>query len=394
MDDMQVSMQVSVAVMYHPSRERSARAVARGCAELSPILVPDPDPGGPPSPLRTAKRAWAACPPGATHHLVLQDDVVLAADFVTQLTGAVRLRPAHAVALYANRNSVRNSYLLRRAAALGSRWAPLSRHEYTPTLGLLLPAEHARALAEYLRAFPDDYRDDDEAVTVFCRERGVPAVGTVPSLIDHGDLPSVAGNGTHGTRHAAVFADHAGVDAGYWNGAEAAGAPGARALLPHTLELHDSRCLIRFARPAAGEPVDSLFGWYWHDWCELLGASPEAVLAGWAEHMEGGDAYASMGVADAMVFPVEAALEVWAAGYLLGVDVSADPDAAVPEVSPVFRRSVETWLDAGLAEPDRERLDAAGRAGLVETCLAGFRAGVLAGLAPAAPADLCGIEAP
>ncbi|MFI6290459.1 hypothetical protein ACIBEJ_02685 [Nonomuraea sp. NPDC050790] len=365
-------LKLSVAVRYHPSREPAAKALAAQCAELSPLLVPDPDPAGPPSPLRAAGRAWAACPDAATHHLVLQDDVVLAKDFAAHLKAAVRQRPAHGLALYVERDSPRNSYLFRRAAALGTPWAALSRFEHTPAPGFLLPAADARALAARLARVPDAFRDD-EVVTAFCRERGVRVVALVPSLVDQGDLPGVAGDDGHGERHAAAFADHAGIDPSFWAAGAAEGVwPG----LPYTLELRDSRCLIRFA---TGEPVDNPFGWYWHDWCDLLGVDADEVAEEWAAYMEETSLYAPVSVAG-LVFPYAAALEVWAAGYILGFDVSSSRPGGGPPgpVSPVLRACVASWLDGGLSRRDEARLDFYGRVELADTCVAGFRAGCAA----------------
>ncbi|MGN0111711.1 MAG: hypothetical protein ACI38P_08665, partial [Cellulosimicrobium funkei] len=103
---------LSVVVMHHPARG-DVSALVRACAPLDVRVVEDPDPEGPPSPLRTAKRAWAAVAPGATHHLVLQDDVAPVAGFAELVRRAVRARPRHAVALYSNWNSPRNAYLVR-----------------------------------------------------------------------------------------------------------------------------------------------------------------------------------------------------------------------------------------------------------------------------------------
>ncbi len=50
------------------------------------------EPDGAPTPLRSARLAWEAAYPGATHHLVLQDDAVPCADFRSRLTCEV-LRP-------------------------------------------------------------------------------------------------------------------------------------------------------------------------------------------------------------------------------------------------------------------------------------------------------------
>ncbi|HCT76464.1 MAG TPA: hypothetical protein DGG94_10265 [Micromonosporaceae bacterium] len=359
-------MRLSIAIMYHPSRAASAETIAEQCAELAPALVQDPHPHGPPSPLRTAKRAWAACPGDATHHLVLQDDVVLAKDFVSHLRTIVRMRPAHGIALYVNGTSKRNGHHFRQAAALGRRWAPVSRYEYTPTLSFLLPAAHARGLAAHLRTIPDEFRDDDEAVTDFCRDNDIPVVSVVPSLVDHGELPSVAGNDSHGFRHAIAFADDVGVDIDHWAmpDNESARFSGP----PHVLQVHDSRCVIRFVQSASDEPVDTLFGWYWHDWCELLGVSAQDVLDTWLAHLGDGPAMVA----------VTAGLEFWAAGYLLGFDVSHSDVARPANVSPTFQRSIESWLAVGLSPEDERRLDTTGRLALVDTCVAGFRAGCAA----------------
>jgi hypothetical protein len=368
---------LSVAVMYHPSRAASAREVLAHCAALSPRPVPDPDPTGPPSPLRTAKQAWSACPDDATHHLVLQDDLVLADDFAAHLEAVVLQRPVHGIALYVNRNSPRNSYLFRRAAAAGARFAPVSSFEYTPTLGFLLPAEQARRLAAHLRTVPDERRDDDEAVTVFCRDRDIPVVAAVPSLIEHRDLPSVADNESHGPRHAAAFLGRAGLDTAYWADQPAEAGTGPWRGIPFTLEVRDSRCLIHFARSGAGEPVDNLFGWYWHDWCELLGARGDEILDAWGAHLESAAGGGAADIVRGGAVPFATALEFWAAGFLLGFDLllSAGVNAWSAADRRVLRRSVDSWVAGGLSAHDEPFADGAVRAGLAELCLAGLAVG-------------------
>jgi len=57
--------------------------------------------------------------------------------------------------------------------------------EWVPAQGFLLPTALARELAGYLAGIPDEVCDDDQMTAVFCRERGIPVVATVPSLIDN-----------------------------------------------------------------------------------------------------------------------------------------------------------------------------------------------------------------
>ncbi|WP_051653600.1 hypothetical protein [Kitasatospora cheerisanensis] len=379
-------IELSVAVMYHPSRVANLPRLVESCAPAVPQLVADPDPAGPPSPLRTAKAAWAAVPDTATHHLVLQDDVLLAEGFTAHLERAVRARPQDGIALYVNRNSPQNSYLVRRAAAAGSPWAPLSPHEYTPTLGLVLPAADARALAQYLRTHPDDLRDDDELVTGFCRDRGITVLATVPHLVEHANQPSIAGNAEHGIRCGVAFAG-GGADPS----PEQWAVPLPKDLLRRAaagwdrefaVEFYDSRCLLRFVRAGRGEPVESSFGWEWTDWSAAVGVPPDAVLAALAEELSAPGSAARTAALSAV--PARTAADLWAAAYLLGADaatVEGPPEARLPRADRdrLVRRAVESWIACGLNAEDAAAADERARRALTELALAAVARGAAAG---------------
>jgi len=342
---------ISAVVMHHPARG-SVDALVAACHPLDVRVVEDPDPQGPPSPLRTAKVAWAAIAPGATHHLVLQDDVTPAAGFAEHVHRAVRSRDRHALALYTNWNSPHNAYLVRSAAVSGQVWAPLGHHEWVPTLGLVLPADAARRLAAHLATFPDDYRDDDEAVVTFCAQEGLPVVATVPHLLEHGGGPSLAGNASHGPRHATVPAGARTLPADRWStpGVDVFPARRSQARSPVAVELRDSRCTVRVLRPHVGEPLEHPFGWDWADWSWWLGADPQVV--------EG--AVAALPVpARAAHLPERLRAEVGAAAFLLGFDAAhtAWPDVpaapATPRLGEAERvAAIRTWVLSGLAGPD------------------------------------------
>ncbi|NMF30389.1 hypothetical protein [Cellulosimicrobium aquatile] len=345
---------LSVVVMHHPARG-DVSALVRACAPLDVRVVEDPDPEGPPSPLRTAKRAWAAVAPGATHHLVLQDDVTPVAGFAELVRRAVRARPRHAVALYSNWNSPRNAYLVRAAAAAGQAWAPLGHDEWVPTLGLVLPADGARRLAAHLATLPDDARDDDEAVVAFCARERYPVVATLPHLLEHGDGPSLAGNDAHGARHATVPAGDV-VDPDAWDrpGPERTPARVPATLRPVAVTLERSRCTLRVLRPAAGEPLEHPFGWAWDAWAGWLGVDPAVVAHDVAA--------LAAGVCPRLGDVGPAALvELGAACWLLGSDVArtAWPPAAGPGTTAHRAAAVRTWVLSGLLPADRpeDRVD-------------------------------------
>ncbi|MFG1857400.1 hypothetical protein ACGFJT_36585 [Actinomadura geliboluensis] len=348
-------IRIGTVIMHHPRRAERLRALTASFGELRPRIVRDPDPDAAPSPLRTAKRAWAAIDDDSTHHLVLQDDVVPAPGFARHLHEVVAAHPDHGIAMYSHWNSPHNSYLSRRGAVAGTACVPLSATEWTPTQGLVLPVAAARRLAAHLAGVPDEAQDDDEQVVVFCRREGVPVVATVPHLLDHGHDPTIVGH--HGRLHSTVFAPRAAVPDGHWSIAGRL-EPG-----PYAVELLDSRCGVRLMDR---EPVEHKFGWYWYDACALTGRDPEAVLA---------EAAPRMGRLPGRL--VRPATEVWAAGFLLGADV-ASAGAPPPGGGPLTRTAVETWVDSGLSEDDHAMAGRAGRTALADLGVAAVRAGLVA----------------
>ncbi|MCO7273484.1 hypothetical protein [Cellulosimicrobium cellulans] len=339
---------LSVVVMHHPARGDVSDLVA-ACAPLDVRVVEDPEPDGPPSPLRTAKRAWAAVAPGATHHLVLQDDVAPVPGFAELVLRAVRARDRHAVALYSNWNSPRNAYLVRAAAVAGQAWAPLGHDEWVPTLGLVLPADGALRLAAHLATLPDDERDDDEAVVTFCAREGYPVVATLPHLLEHGDGPSLAGNDAHGARHATVPAGDA-VDPDAWDrpGLDREPSRSPATLRPVAVTLERSRCTLRVLRPGTGEPLEHPFGWGWDAWSWWLGVDPAAVAHDVTALVAGASPALGRVSRDALV-------ELGAACWLLGHDVARTdwPPPAGPDASAHRAAAVRTWVLSGLLPADR-----------------------------------------
>ncbi|MEU3600393.1 hypothetical protein ABZ714_16985 [Streptomyces sp. NPDC006798] len=97
---------IGAAVMTHPARRAVAAALAARLDHWGAVVAEDPLPGRPPATLRAARAAWAAIAPGASHHLVLQDDVELCADFARLVTEAVSRHPDTPLALYANSSAV------------------------------------------------------------------------------------------------------------------------------------------------------------------------------------------------------------------------------------------------------------------------------------------------
>ncbi|QGQ19874.1 hypothetical protein GC089_12445 [Cellulomonas sp. JZ18] len=179
-------------------------------------VVLDPDPDGPPSTVRTARRAWRPWHASATHHLLLQDDVTLPPDFGRHVTAAVAARPDAALSFFSEWGSF-TSHALRVGAYAGYPWVR-QPDTYLATQALVLPVGHADALA-HLLAGADLDEPDDHAVHRYVTGAGIEHLVSSPNLVQHDDRPSVVGNGAMGARRATVpLAASAPPSATWWRG--------------------------------------------------------------------------------------------------------------------------------------------------------------------------------
>ncbi|MET9426634.1 hypothetical protein [Streptomyces sp. NPDC003036] len=197
---------ISAAVMSHPRRQAEAARLAEALGRWHTEVALDPRPDGPPTTLRTAWAAWAAIRPGATHHLVLQDDVELCRDFAERVEAAAREHPDTPLAFYANWDSW-NGAATRAAAFAGARWVPAVPGEWIPTLALLLPRRDVEDLLSATHPDRAEPEPDDVVLARELRARGRRVLISVPHLVEHTGQPSLVGNDLYGPRHSACFAD-------------------------------------------------------------------------------------------------------------------------------------------------------------------------------------------
>jgi hypothetical protein len=367
-----MSVNIGIAIMHHPARHERLARVVEACAPLRPRLVIDPDPGGIPSPLRTAKLAWTMIEPHTTHHLVLHDDVIPTRDFARHLSEVVRSRPHNPIALYSNWNSPQNAYLVRRSAAFGAAWARLSRAEWTPAEGLVLPVDQARDLASFLLTLPDEIADDDEMAAVFFERKNIPVYVTIPHLVDHADEVSLTLH--HGSYHATVYADACFLGPDHWT---RMGSFDIDEATDNTqdmrqdlfVEFSGSLCLARMSQPQHEEPIEHPYGWYWYDWCLLYGVDPEAIVAACQASVCTGDTTPSPEAPSYAQIQLATLLELWAACYLLGWDTGTEEriSRSAETRSALLRRAIASWVDSGLHPDEAAVLDESSRSFLVDT---------------------------
>jgi hypothetical protein len=206
----------SAAIMAHPRRAEPARRLADELAGQSceAEIIFDPDPDGPPTALRTAARAWQHCPPGVSHHLVLQDDVTIAPGLAGAVATAITQHPQAALALFANSTSW-NGAASRVALLAGYGWVPSVPDEWFPTMAAVMPCAMAHEFAALTeRNVQVKDLGDDLLLARFLADRGYCGLVRTANLVEHCELTSIVGNDDQGIRRSVCFWPGAGEAAG------------------------------------------------------------------------------------------------------------------------------------------------------------------------------------
>ncbi|MCZ0975011.1 hypothetical protein O1L55_34695 [Streptomyces albulus] len=380
--------------MTHPKRRAAAERLARSAPPGALHVVMDPDPAGKPSVLRTALCAWEAIEDGATHQLVVQDDMILSDTFFERARLAIAEMPHAALALFALWDS-RNGAAVRFGALAGARWVG-AVNEYFPCVAIILPREVAAGFAAFGRRHLDSW-PDDILMNRYLRANGIPAYVSVPSLAEHEDHGSISGNAFRGPRRSVCFVPR-----------DVPGREGARLTDLRVLPFFKqgvAQCAVRLDEPADGaapRPARDAGRWLHLD-CEQylegvgvrLGrrqsaivrmaevTTPEAAEGAWLTAFTMGFVQRRDGL---RCDPVAAGPD-HSAGP--GPQGDAVPDAATDDVVPdpaVLAEALATVGPGGISYAQSEDRIAAQREELTRITLAGLAAGHRRANAPDGPA--------
>ena len=169
---------VSVTVMAHPKRvvwaEHLAEQLECGITFDRHNNVWD-----------TARRAWLAHNPNATHHLVIQDDAILCRDLTAAAAHIARLYPAQPVTLTAigyRLANLRPAYDAARRAGLTF----FHGRRAISTVALMVPTGSIIDMIRWCDS--DRSRHDDVRIMRYWKRRNIDTAFTIPSLVDHRDV--------------------------------------------------------------------------------------------------------------------------------------------------------------------------------------------------------------
>lgn len=179
-------MILSVAIMAHPRRRRQAELLA---AQTGGYIVWDTKNDE----WDTGSRALAAHNPGASHHIVLQDDAMPIPKFLGHAAAAIEQHPDRLISFYLGtwkplewQAAVDDA--TEDADRLGLSWLMCDRLLHG--VAIALPVADIEPLLEWCQRPEVPY---DERIGIWYRyvaER--PALFTWPSLVDHADTDTIA----------------------------------------------------------------------------------------------------------------------------------------------------------------------------------------------------------
>ena len=186
---MSVDVRLSFSIMHLPTNPQRRALVQNMIAKMGgPKQIEEDCVGweivedyGKFGPQVTSRRAWLSAyrHSRSTHHLVLQDDAVLCKDFLLGVASAIEYNPRAAISLYANRRNVET------AKEMGISWA--SFRDGLWGVAVVIPTDWISTYMAWAKAnIPPVYPHDDRRLGLWLWEHDLPALGTVPSLVEHG----------------------------------------------------------------------------------------------------------------------------------------------------------------------------------------------------------------
>ena len=205
---------LSVSIMAHPSRREQALALVNRFQVCPARVVFDPEPSGAPSTIRTARLAWTPWIPTATHHLVLQDDVLLHDEFESQVLAAVAAQNSAVLSFFSEWGSF-TSHAIRLASLSGHSWVR-QPDAYLATQAAAMPTLAAHEFSSTLAATNLDV-PDDHAIWRFANSSGIEHLVSVPNLVEHDVSDSLVGNEVQGRRRASAYVSDQPAPAGWWS---------------------------------------------------------------------------------------------------------------------------------------------------------------------------------
>lgn len=176
-------MRLSAVVMAHPAREHYIPDLMEALGEDLPVVW---DEGWNDRHI-TGRKAMQAYDPDATHHLVIQDDVIVSRDLLKAVSMMIEHSGEHPIGLYCgkvrpNHNAI--PVLMARAKVGGYPWFAYEGPWWGP--GIVMPTVNIDACMERYQILGEEGVDGyDRRISRWHGEQGIECWYACPSLLDH-----------------------------------------------------------------------------------------------------------------------------------------------------------------------------------------------------------------
>ncbi len=179
---------LSVVIMAHPKRKAQVDHVLAALGHEVPVVWDQKN-----DRWDTGKRSMLAYDPGCSHHLVIQDDVLVCRDLIEGVKAALEHVAAGApLCLYVGRRRPREHQVAKAAARANSLGASfITMHTLNWGPGIVVPTAAIPAMIAYSDKLTDIKNYDRRLSRYWELEAHVRVWYTWPSLLDHADGPSL-----------------------------------------------------------------------------------------------------------------------------------------------------------------------------------------------------------
>lgn len=195
-----VSVRLSAAIMAHPARQEQVDYLLNRLDRDVPVVWDEIG-----NRWDTGRRSMLAADPDCTHHMVIQDDVLIPFDLLAGLERALSYIPAHApLCGYIGRLRPQNDRVLElveRARLTKASFITLRKLNWGPLIAV--PTKSVIPMIELCDKL--DIENYDLRLSRYWEGLNTPVWYSFPCLVDHADGPSLVPgrNGVNRKRHTA-----------------------------------------------------------------------------------------------------------------------------------------------------------------------------------------------
>lgn len=179
---------ISVAIQTHPIRNDIATALSDALDGVE--LCVDPAPLELRSPWRTYRHALERTPAGATHRVILQDDVLVCRQFLPTVHAVIDAQPDRLICLFVGGQPYEHSHRIHVACDRGHPFVELDNQRWCPCVALAWPVRMIEPFLAYVdeQDWRPEFRSDDEIIGRYLNHVREWPIATVPSLVEHPDV--------------------------------------------------------------------------------------------------------------------------------------------------------------------------------------------------------------